>query len=174
MDSFFVGWDDLKFKDVLRSLVHKGEEKVSGLLKLHKSLSQFSLIQWFNLNDFDQPIATSKMRIFELQSFLLWTWFKLTYTLIKYNLTFVSIFRFKNMISSMYDCLTQRVHKKITNLFIVFFFLLLLSYNCFLISPLFLDITVFEGPLDWNSSFLWLEFDLKAPFCLNTFQESFQ
>ena len=65
--------------------------------------------------------------------------------------------------------------KRLQIFFIVFFFLLLLFYNFFSISPLFLDITVFEGPLDCrNSSFLWLVFDLKAPFCLNTFQESFQ
>jgi len=64
--------------------------------------------------------------------------------------------------------------KRLQIFFIVFFFLLLLFYKFFSISPLFLDITVFEGPLDWNSSFLWLGFDLKASFCLNTFQESFQ
>ena len=45
------------------------------------------------------------------------------------------------MISSMYDCLSLPVQI----FFIVFFSLLLLFYQCFSFSPLFLDITVFEG-----------------------------
>ena len=48
------------------------------------------------------------------------------------------------MISSMYDCLTLRVHNILQIFFIVFFFLPLLFYKFFSISPRFLDITVLK------------------------------
>lgn len=91
--------------------------------------------------------------------------------------TILLLFRFLGFKIWSARCMIAEAYVYIKGLqifFIVFFFLLLLFYKCFSISPLFLDITVFERPLDWNSSFLWLGFDLKAPFCSNTFQESFQ